>query len=251
METTEVTAHDQATTPQNARPKMSNVWVLIGVIALVVFVDVLSAGEVSDGPNMSGVMSLVLLWILGPAVLVAVVRDVAKGRVSSVLALIALAVLGMTAMAGSNSIGYSGGLEKARNSAVQGNINTVAMGLEQFATDHRDRYPAPGSSALYEDNYLPGNRLPRNPYGEPPQKALLPIPPESGWPQAAAIAKGVSPPLDGQELGVGHPPDQGGYDYLTYGALIYDLDPTTGAYVLYGVGKKGRKAVLHRALISL
>jgi len=54
---------------------------------------------------------------------------------------------------------FVGAQDKARNAGVQANINTIRMGLEQYATDNNGSYPATGSFAqtagLLTNNYIP------------------------------------------------------------------------------------------------
>jgi hypothetical protein len=61
---------------------------------------------------------------------------------------------------------------KAREAQMYVNINLVKMALEQYATDHRGRYPRDGEvvEALATGNYL---RLGQNPYAPPGTPARL------------------------------------------------------------------------------
>ena len=69
--------------------------------------------------------------------------------------------------------------------------------------------------------------------------------PGTELPLARAIATGDAelPPM-GSRLGTGHMPQTPAYTVRSYGALIYDHDPKSDTFVLYGVGRLGEEAVL-------
>ena len=137
------------------------------------------------------------------------------------------------------------GTHKARNAGVQANLNTVRMALEQYATDHNGHYPrsqdfvralcAPGT------NYLPGDKLPRGPWSKGVQ--TVPLGPAYGLPSAREYEQ-RQPKVMSMELGSGRESLDGANSLLSYGAVVYDMNPATDTYVIYGIGKKGSKAIV-------
>lgn len=151
--------------------------------------------------------------------------------------------------------GYGDAQDRARNTAVMANVDACRMALEQYAADHKGRYPydnegrpdhfasrAPGH--FLGGNYLPGNQLPASPWGQQPQAVRI-RPEGPSMPMVPDIEDGYAPPPPDTPLyaqgQVQDPPSR--YDH--YGGLAYDV--TEGGsqteYVLYGIGKKGDQAV--------
>ena len=143
---------------------------------------------------------------------------------------------------------FIGAQDKARNSAVQSNVNTVRLGLEQYATDHNGVYPITGAASIYTQglsagNYLPGNKLPRSPWCVDSQVTGFTM---AGAPEvnALSVAGGSAlPALPATSLAVGvvaDPPNA----TANYGNIHYDQDPGSQTYVLYGTGKNNKTAVV-------
>ncbi|MFP5502702.1 MAG: type II secretion system protein [Candidatus Sericytochromatia bacterium] len=150
---------------------------------------------------------------------------------------------------------FVGAQDKARNSAVQGNINTVRMALEQYSTDNNGSYPVStanvfvlgDSGGVASNNYLPGNKLPKSPWGTTSQTSNPAV--ASPMVSAASVAQsGTSLPEAGKAIlgtgGVTQTPTA----ITHYGAVTYDIEPGSMTYVLYGTGKKGRDAIVATGL---
>lgn len=138
---------------------------------------------------------------------------------------------------------FVGAQDKARNSSVAANVNSVRMALEQYATDYNGTYPTAGTfpAALTTGGYLPGNRLPKSPWGATPQTAQIPL--TTGLLSAQLLVTAALPSLGTQLAPSGQAaaaPAQPNH----YGALMYDYDEPSQLYVVYGTGKKGRAAIL-------
>ena len=157
-------------------------------------------------------------------------------------------------LAGTSFYAYQHGPTDANRCAetVQ-DLIAIRMALEQLGTDFNGSYPMPAEvrAALlktYPDgwSYLPLG-LPPNRWGGP---GVL-VAGQAGHPWPAGlkpirdIALGVATlSAVGTELGDGHFPGDGPDDALTYGAILYDYAPDNQLYVLYAIGRKGRKAVV-------
>lgn len=152
---------------------------------------------------------------------------------------------------------FVGAQDKARNSAVQGNINTVRMALEQYSTDNNGSYPtvtgnvftAGNSGGIASNNYLPGNKLPKSPWGTTSQATNPAVSAASALVSASSVAQsGTSLPEAGKAVlgtgGVTQTPTA----VTHYGAVTYDIEPGSMTYVLYGTGKKGRDAIVATGL---
>ncbi|MDB5096088.1 MAG: N-terminal methylation motif protein [Cyanobacteria bacterium RYN_339] len=141
---------------------------------------------------------------------------------------------------------FVGAQDKARNAGVQANINTIRMGLEQYATDNNGSYPTFGIFAtaglFLTNNYIPGNTLPRSPWSKAAQtSSIVPVAPEI---LAGAIANGSPlPPLGTQLAAGGAVSVTNPTALIDYGAVEYDLDVGSQTYVVYGTGKKAKAAV--------
>jgi hypothetical protein len=143
------------------------------------------------------------------------------------------------------------GGEISRESGVRANVSTVAMALEQYASDHDGQYPR--ADHWVEDltrehrNYLPGNKLPRSPWATQAQTAAL-TPAGTGLPTASQLGDRAKTAIRGAVVGKGEAPRTAPTSAYQYGAILYDLDPKTQTYVLYGVGQKHKRAEVVVAL---
>jgi hypothetical protein len=133
------------------------------------------------------------------------------------------------------------GVERGRNASMRANLSTVRMGLEQYATDH-GRYPSTQQlvKELGRENYLPGNHLPATPWNREPQAVSISVA-GTNLPTARQVANGQTPPPD-LVVGRGEAPKGAPTNAYQYGAIVYDLDPKTQTYVLYGVVQKNKSA---------
>jgi type IV pilus assembly protein PilA len=148
---------------------------------------------------------------------------------------------------------FVGAQDKARNSAVQGNTNTVRMALEQYSTDNNGSYPSStvNTGQLSSGNYLPGNRMPRSPWGTTAQTAN--IDPAGNEIAASSVVAGNTMPSAGSNLGASNAAVDGGVttqpsSTTHYGAIAYNLDAGSQTYVVYGTGKKGKSAIVGTAV---
>ncbi|MNS84379.1 hypothetical protein D3C72_1182030 [compost metagenome] len=131
-----------------------------------------------------------------------------------------------------------------RNAWVVSNMRTLQMALEEHAVDNQGRYPAPGEllTALGRNGYLPGDRLPSNPWAAADGHQANEL--STAGLQPALTPAGQPPTAAGTPLGSGHVAAGDVYDGLTYGALVYDFDPKTQIYTLYAIGKQGDHAAV-------
>ena len=148
---------------------------------------------------------------------------------------------------------FIGAQDKARNASVVANIGTVKMALEQYAVDNNGNFPVPGSvwaaatstAGIRQNNYLPGNRLPKAPWSTGEQQITL----ATAAPMVAAnaIATGGSFAPDNTRFGAANaglvPAAGRPTASLQFGAMMYDYDVNAQTYVLYGTGKRNRDAV--------
>lgn len=148
---------------------------------------------------------------------------------------------------------FVGAQDKARNSSVTGNVNTVRMALEQFSTDNNGAYPETASwvgtgSGITPSggSYLPGNKLPKAPWSSASQTVAIAT---SGLTVASSAAAGVA--LGNASGGIGAVMAATGKVNASapaaideYGAVSYNYDTNTQTYVLYGTGKKNKQAVI-------
>ena len=136
-----------------------------------------------------------------------------------------------------------GAQDRARNASVVSNVNTVRLAVEQYATDFNGACPTASGfpSNMLTGGYLAGNQMPRSPWCSSFQTvSILPAPPLL----SAGLALSQPLPSVGivlESVGrVGSPPSQ----QRDFGAIVYDYDAGSQVYVIYGVGKKGRPAIL-------
>lgn len=120
-----------------------------------------------------------------------------------------------------------------RNAAVEAAVDVVVAGLARYARGHGGKYPAPAGVEADLAPYLPGGRLPLNPWKKSPMPMeVLGIEAVGAdrmfnriaLPGAAELA--ASKPLPAPEA----------YTYCPHGTLIYDCDPPRRVYVVYGIG---------------
>ena len=140
---------------------------------------------------------------------------------------------------------FVGAQDKARNASVAANVNSIRMALEQYATDFNGSYPLSTGfpASLSTNGYLPGNRLPKSPWGAVSQTTNGPALDGEDLTAATALTGAALPTLGSllQATGrVQNPPAAVG----DYGLIQYDYDAGSQIYVVYGTGKKGRTAVL-------
>lgn len=88
-----------------------------------------------------------------------------------------------------------------------------------------------------------GAELLANPYGGPGQANVVVVDAGGGLPTAAERRAGAAIPLPDTVLGPGVAPGEP-YTARTFGALVYDHDPQTDSFVLYGIGRQDDQAVL-------
>jgi type II secretory pathway pseudopilin PulG len=140
---------------------------------------------------------------------------------------------------------YVGAQDKARDASVRANVNTLRLGLEQWAVDNNGTYPVDLMAMVRsKGNYMPGRQLPPSPWGNGRfrQANMLTVadaPVKLNGPNDPA---GPSPV--GTVLGPGKVPTGATFDATTYGAILYDHEPKEEKYLLYGIGKKQNKAVV-------
>ena len=148
---------------------------------------------------------------------------------------------------------FVGAQDKARNAGVQANINTVRMGLEQYATDTNGSYPTTadyvtvGTGGLLQGGYLPGNRLPRSPWCTVSQASAITVAtPMKSATDVAAGSPMVTPNTPEAVIADGGVPGAGSAPAAAkdYGAMMYQYEGGSQTYVLYGSGKKGKKALV-------
>ncbi|MDB5097716.1 MAG: prokaryotic N-terminal methylation motif domain protein [Cyanobacteria bacterium RYN_339] len=133
------------------------------------------------------------------------------------------------------------GVDRARDAGVQANLNTVRMGLEEYATDHGGKYPPADRLVPALAHYLPGNRLPKSAWSKAPQRTGIAVA-GTDLPTAKQIAATGTAPTKGLVVGKGEVPAKGPESAYQYGAILYDLDAKSQVYVLYGIGQKNKTA---------
>jgi hypothetical protein len=135
------------------------------------------------------------------------------------------------------------------NREVAAQVLRVGQALER----HANRDARALDEPAYPDNEafaaflarLPAKDVPlENPFGRGMQRNHVAAGGDTGLPTAAEHRAGAPAPILNRPLGPGEPPGEGPYTARTYGALVYDHDPKSDSYVLYGIGKQGEMAVL-------
>ena len=145
---------------------------------------------------------------------------------------------------------FVGAQDKARNAAVKGNLETVRMALEQYATDNNGSYPD-ASTGLMDmvgataaaTGYLPGNQIPKSPWSTSYQSTNLSVDSTTEIP-AASIAAGSQMITLDSAIGVGKANAVSPTAETDYGAVTYDYDAGSQTYCVYGTGKKNKLAVV-------
>ena len=117
---------------------------------------------------------------------------------------------------------------------------TIQAGLATFAATHDGRHPPVAQFPVELVTYLPEADLPASP----------------AWPEGIRQVRNVAiaaplvgaagaPAAIGTVIGRGRlPTSDQDFDARTWGAWIYDHDPASNRYVLYGVGRSGDFAVV-------
>lgn len=176
---------------------------------------------------------------------------------------------------------FVGAQDKARNSTVQSNMNTVKIALEMYATDYNGTYPEPGNDWMTAyaggggakggkggknrgkkkgectdcldglEEYLPGAVLPASPWGTTGQEMFAKI--AKKMKDTEDMAKGDSPTPANTRIGTGQvpPADATTLEVEHYGAISYHYQRSSAAYVMYGTGKKGRDAIVAGAVSNM
>jgi prepilin-type N-terminal cleavage/methylation domain-containing protein len=174
-----------------------------------------------------------------------------------------LVVVIIIGILGSISIGnFISAQDRARISGLTSNLKTISVGLETFSADNNGHYPASGSEfggagvGLLTARYLPGDRWPRSPWSRNVTQANSLFADASIAPMVTAVIFATTPgmtlPAVGKKPfdfmpGGGAQPITTTYTSNTYGAVVYDYDPSDTTYVLYGIGKDHNKALLAAA----
>ena len=158
---------------------------------------------------------------------------------------------------------FVGAQDKARNASVQSNARTFQMALEQYATEHNGAFPGVATGAWTTDkfvgassSYLAGGTLPRSPWAANGVVQADNVPLSSGKGKGKGKKKGLvglddsvlKTPAEeftqnNEDVGQGKIPDTfaGANEY---GAVVYDYDAATQYYLVYGMGKKGKEAIV-------
>lgn len=114
-------------------------------------------------------------------------------------------------------------------------------GTRQGRQPGEQSYPSTGQFVAFVRSLPDGAELLANPYGDPPQAG--PVAPADGLPTAAQFRDRDTKLLPNTILGPGAAPGAT-YTARTYGALVYDHDPKTDSYVLYGIAQAGDQAIV-------
>lgn len=133
------------------------------------------------------------------------------------------------------------------NEQLAANLRAFQMAIEMYAVDHNGNYPR--AETVHKEltnqgiDYLANDQMPRNPWStyELHQSNAIQLP-ASGSPLNRATAPTSTP--KGTILGPGKAPHNSLHDLTTFGAIVYDYDPKRDSYVIYGIGKQGKDAVV-------
>lgn len=131
---------------------------------------------------------------------------------------------------------YSNAQDKAKNAAVQANVHSVQMAIEQYGVDTAGVYPK-DETVLYnkvvkDSAYMGGGNFGRTPWDTQQAKGIV-------WPNASESAEIGDVVGTGQNL----EPTKA----TNYGAISYTLAKGVTAnerYVLVGTGKRMNKAII-------
>lgn len=105
-------------------------------------------------------------------------------------------------------------------------------------------FPPPDHFIAFVLSQPHGDELLISPWGQVPQYQVLKPLIDAGLPNAAERHEGIPAPSLGTEIGPGIDPISGAFTPYTYGAILYDQDPRSGRYVLYGIGRRGHRAIV-------
>lgn len=170
--------------------------------------------------------------------------------------LIAIILLGIVVSIAVPS--FVGAKDRARNTTVMTNVGVIAMGIERYAADHAGAPPdVAGSRELVKvltqgKGYLPENRMPASPWGNVVQNVVIPAVRVATQDPPARLQGATTTPSaidtilgDGEvaETIGGTPPDA-----RKYGAICYDR--AGSSFVLYGTGKRGKRARIVASLAN-
>ncbi len=131
---------------------------------------------------------------------------------------------------------------------VAAHVLRLGKALERHAAsqeraENGPAYPRTAEFLAFVKALPEGAELLANPYGGPAQAAPVAAGGTTGLPTAAEHKEHAPVPLPDTVLGPGQAP-AATYTARTYGALVYDHDPQTDSYVLYGIGQLGEQAVV-------
>jgi hypothetical protein len=155
--------------------------------------------------------------------------------------LVALGTLGLLGGALYGATWLVGPQAHAQNSTVRTNVERIGMALDAYRETTGGRCPEPHDwvEALVRNRLLPEGHLPPTPWDRQVQSTSLTIArDDKHLVPAAAIGRGASPVSAGTSLGAGRAPREGRFDDRTFGAVLYDHDPASGVYVIYGIGRR-------------
>jgi type II secretion system protein G len=170
--------------------------------------------------------------------------------------LVVVVIIGLLAAVSMNN--FSNAQDKARIANLRSNIKNISVALEQYSADQNGSYPTTGQelvgapSGLLQNGYLGSNKWPRAPWGAYTQTNH--VDPAAPMENAATLAAGTAPL---PAVNVGRPivqsltgklaPNANAFALDVYGTIVYEFDPPTTTWVLYGIGKDHKHATLSGA----
>lgn len=174
--------------------------------------------------------------------------------------LVVVVIIGILASIAGPS--YVAALERVRNANVKSGTKSLQVSVEQYVSSHNGGVPhvtgwcsatdSSGFPTIVEAGVLRGGKLPKSPWGGIQNNIIMR---PTSLPAASRLESESSPtvlPTPGFDLGDGRVVETGPTTATDFGAFIYN-STTTGAgsassfgstYVIYGVGKRGRSAVV-------